>query len=107
MINTEARQAIRPRGTADPHLSELVYVLLNDSLAVLGKISPPKLSERERTVLAFLAQGFRTAEIAERLQIKEVTVNLHIQNARKRLHAPTREAAVARAVSWGLIKFET
>jgi DNA-binding HTH domain-containing proteins len=64
---------------------------------------PPRLSPRELDVLFLLAAGDRPARIASLLGIKEVTVHLHIRSARTKLGAATREAAVARAVNYGLI----
>lgn len=66
----------------------------------------PALSPRELSTLKLLAEGKRPSEISSRLGIKEVTVHLHIRNARTKLQAQTREAAVARAMSRGLFTIE-
>lgn len=62
------------------------------------------LSPRERDCLAHLAAGLRTQQIADRLAIRPVTVEMHIRNAREKLQANTREQALAKAISWGLLK---
>ncbi len=61
------------------------------------------LSPREHDCLAFLAAGLRTQQIADRLGIKPVTVELHVRGARTKLNAQTREQAVAKAISRGLL----
>lgn len=61
------------------------------------------LSPREHDCLAYLAAGLRTQQIADRLGIKPVTVELHVRGARTKLNAQTREQAVAKAISRGLL----
>jgi len=56
----------------------------------------PELSHRERDCLAFMADGRRDKEIADRLDITEATVRFHIDNARRKLGAKNRAQAVAR-----------
>ncbi len=63
-----------------------------------------RLTAREREVLLWLAKGMRVAEIADRLKLAEVTVNLHVANAKKKLGAATREQAVAKAVLLGAVQ---
>jgi two-component system, NarL family, nitrate/nitrite response regulator NarL len=61
------------------------------------------LSRREREVLAQVADGRRTAEIARGLRIGESTVKTHISNAAEKLGASNRAAAVATAIRVGLL----
>jgi two-component system nitrate/nitrite response regulator NarL len=65
--------------------------------------SQVKLSPREHQVLAELAQGATTAEIAATLVIAESTVKTHIHHVLKKLGASNRTEAVARATSMGLL----
>ncbi len=60
-----------------------------------------RLSARERDCLSFMALGLRTGRIAEKLKLSEVTVELHLRNARKKLRASTTAQAVARAITFG------
>ncbi len=46
------------------------------------------LSDREKEVLSFAAQGLRRKEIASRLQISENTVSQHLANIRDKLDLP-------------------
>ncbi|MCR9136013.1 MAG: LuxR C-terminal-related transcriptional regulator [Alphaproteobacteria bacterium] len=59
------------------------------------------LTNREIESLCWLAVGLRTDQIAERMGVRPVTVDLHIRNARIRLGARTREQALAIAIQQG------
>jgi DNA-binding CsgD family transcriptional regulator len=63
-----------------------------------------RLSPRERECLLWLSRGLRTAAIADRLGIAQVTVDLHFRGARRKLGAATREEALARAIVHGLLQ---
>ncbi len=62
-----------------------------------------ELTERERECMLWLARGLRTAEIADRLNIAAVTVDLHFKRVRTKLAAATREEALAKAILSGEI----
>ena len=61
------------------------------------------LSPRERECLTLLASGLRNTAIAHRLSVAESTVEMHLQNARRKLGARTREQALVAALSRGEI----
>lgn len=61
------------------------------------------LSDRERSVLSLHATGLQTSEVAERLRISERSVREYVLRARNKLAAPSRAAAIARAVAAGRI----
>jgi PAS domain S-box-containing protein len=65
-----------------------------------------KLTDREREVLALLAQGLSTEEIAQLLSISAFTVRNHIQNTLHKLHFHSRLEAVAYAFEHGLVSKE-
>ena len=67
-------------------------------------IADSGLSPREIQCLQRLAKGSRNDRIADTLGISLPTVKLHLQNARRKLRASTREQAIARAVYLGLIE---
>ncbi|MBT8154261.1 hypothetical protein KMP13_10195 [Epibacterium ulvae] len=50
-----------------------------------------------------MAQGYKTARIAEKLGVTEATVTLHFGAARKALGANTREQALVIALQHGLL----
>lgn len=60
------------------------------------------ISPRESEVLALLAKGATTADIANALTISENTVKTHVSRILKKLDASNRAEAVARAVALGL-----
>lgn len=61
------------------------------------------LSPRESECLQWTARGLRTKEIAARMGLRPVTVELYLKNARRKLNAATREQAVAIALTNGHI----
>lgn len=61
------------------------------------------LSKRELETLCLLAKGLSNRQIAERLGISLPTVAMHLQGARRKLGATTREHAVAIGVTLGKI----
>lgn len=63
----------------------------------------PKLSGRERDVLALVAQGRSNREIAKLLYVTEATVKTHLVHAFSKLGADSRTQAVALARSHGLL----
>ncbi len=63
-------------------------------------------SQRELQCLLGVASGQTTIKIAKELGISKRTVDHHIANTMLKLAAPTRSAAVALAVTRGLIQIE-
>ncbi len=61
------------------------------------------LSRRERVVLAALADGYVTEDIAEALVLSPHTVRSHVKAAMRKLDARTRAHAVAIALGAGAI----
>lgn len=83
----------------DVHLLCLIaHTRIND-LSVNAPEAAGRLTSRERECLSWLTAGLRNKEIATRLGIQPVTVELHLTNARRKLGARTREEAVAKAVA--------
>lgn len=62
------------------------------------------LTAREMECLTALTEGLTSEGIARRLSISVPTVTMHLTNARRKLHAATREQAVAIALRTGLVK---
>jgi DNA-binding CsgD family transcriptional regulator len=64
---------------------------------------PVLLSDREREVLALVAQGLSDQEIGQQLFLSRHTVHRHVANIRQKLGRTTRTAAVAEAARLGLL----
>src|SRR4051812_49098472 len=63
----------------------------------------PQLTDRERQVLAMLATGHTTSDIAARLVMSPKTVRNHLSNIFAKLHVVDRTQAILRAREAGLI----
>ena len=77
-------RAIRAAGSGDAIFSPGIAVKLVDYFAALQPgHSPqvfPELSSREREILQLLAQGYKNAEIADRLVVSPKTVRNYVSN---------------------------
>jgi len=62
----------------------------------------PGLTDREREVLALLAQGLSNRELADRMGISLKTVRNHVSNILAKLQVADRTEAIARARAAGL-----
>jgi DNA-binding NarL/FixJ family response regulator len=63
----------------------------------------PKLTERERAILAAVVTGMTTAEIARHLWISEHTIKFHLTNIYRKLGVGNRAGAVRHALEAGLV----
>ncbi len=70
-----------------------------------GSVEPlvEELTDREREVLALMAEGLPNKTIAQRLEITEHTVKFHVNAVLRKLGAQSRTEAVVRATRLGLI----
>jgi DNA-binding CsgD family transcriptional regulator len=73
------------------------------AVCILGLHIPgnlARLSQRERDVLDWLAQGFETREIAEKLDVSISTIHTHLKHAREKLGLPNLEALISFAARY-------
>jgi HD-GYP domain-containing protein (c-di-GMP phosphodiesterase class II) len=63
---------------------------------------PARLTEREAEVVALLARGLQTKQVARRLGISVKTADHHVQNAYAKMGVSTRAAAALFAMQHGL-----
>ena len=68
-----------------------------------GRPTLARLTEREQQVLALIAQGHPTREVAQELCYSERTVKNVLHDVVTKLNARSRSQAVAHAVREGLI----
>ncbi|HET6551769.1 MAG TPA: response regulator transcription factor [Solirubrobacter sp.] len=64
----------------------------------------PVLTPRELAVLALVAEGLATHQIAARLKVAPATVKSHLRSINHKLDVPDRTSAVAAAMRRGLLE---
>jgi len=64
---------------------------------------PAGLTEREVEVIALLARGLQTKQVARELEISAKTADRHIQNAYRKIGVSSRAAATVFAMEHGLV----
>jgi two-component system, NarL family, response regulator LiaR len=98
---SELRRAIKAAAAGQVHLSPQASASLVRQLQ-----SPPPteaLTERETDVLRLLVQGCSNREIAQRLQITEDTVKVHVRHILSKLGVQSRTQAVLCAIRFDLV----
>lgn len=96
------KAARRGEATLHPTVAARLMHELNNT-----RTSPlDELTDREREVLACIAQGMSNAVIAERLIITERTVKTHVSNILSKLHLQDRTQAALLAVRERLVSLD-
>lgn len=85
----------------EPQVTAALLNLLNREETAQHGSGPPDLSEREREVLALIAQGLGNKEIAEALFISEKTVKTHVANILEKLQVKSRTQAALYTTKMG------
>ena len=96
-----------PRATRQPIVA--VHRVIRRRLETSGRRFTRRsadLTEGEREVLAELAAGLTTDEVAEALHVSPHTVRSRLKTALRKVGAKTREQAVAIAIREGAIDLE-
>jgi DNA-binding NarL/FixJ family response regulator len=100
--------AIRTVAAGEALLSPAVTKRVIGRFTRLARPEPPKgvdeLTEREREVLALIAEGRSNAEIAQELFISETTVKTHVTHVLQKLGLRDRVQAVVLAYQSGLVE---
>ncbi len=85
---------------------EAAFTRMPPGARVASAAPVPQLTPREREVLTLLAETDRRSEIASRLFVSLNTVKAQLRSLYAKLDASTREQALARAISLGLLRPE-
>jgi two-component system NarL family response regulator len=93
-------QAVRSVCAGGSHVSSHIEAKLR------ARESQPPLTPREIEVLQMLANGGTRREIAERLNITEETIHVHLKNIYSKLQVPDRGSAVNVALRRGLVHID-
>ena len=100
--------AIRTVAAGDALLSPSVTKRVIDQFSRLPRHEPPEelaeLTEREREVLALIAEGRSNSEIGKALFISETTVKTHVTHVLQKLGLRDRVQAVVLAYQAGLVE---
>jgi DNA-binding NarL/FixJ family response regulator len=100
----EVTSAVRAAASGEALISPEMLARLLPRLGRTGTAArPQELTEREREVLALLADGLTNAAIAERLVVSVHTVRNHIANLSAKLGAHSKLEALSIAVREGLL----
>ena len=94
----QIRESVRRVAAGESLLPARIAAKLAESMA------HPELSERERQVLQYMANGRSNKEIGQVLYISENTVKAHVKSILTKLDAMGRTEAIAIATKRGLIK---
>lgn len=86
------------------HLSTAIHQKMTELAGIKKKRSHENLTARELECLGWTADGKTAWEIASILKISERTANFHLHNAMHKLGAVNKPHAVAKAISWGVIR---
>jgi len=99
------RAAARGETLLKPEIMTRVLSLAEGARqTVKGNILAIELSEREKEVLAAVARGERSKEVAIHLGISERTVKAHLANIYGKLGVDSRAAAISVAMQKGLLR---
>jgi len=94
----QIRESVRRVAAGESLLPSSIAAKLAESMA------HPELSERERQVLQYVANGRSNKEVGQILYISENTVKAHVKSILTKLDAMGRTEAIAIAIKRGLIK---
>lgn len=100
-LKPEILRAIRSVNSGEAIFGPAIAKRLMQYFAAAQPSAPPlafpELSDREREILALVAQHYTNGEIAERLAISPKTVRNHVSNIFTKLQVADRAAAILRA----------
>ena len=96
--------AIRTVAAGGTIFAEELHAGMADEIRRRASLAQERLTEREREILARMAEGKSAPQIAEELFLSPATVKTHQRNVYEKLGVSDRAAAVAEAMRRGLIR---
>lgn len=102
---TTAIRTLAAGGTCiEPVITERIMRALDGSgVSFESADLPEPLTDREKTILRFLAGGYSNREISDLLKISDGTVKNHISSVLSKLGVRDRTRAVLKAIDLGLM----
>ena len=100
----EICEAIAIAARGEVALAPEMQSALAGELRLRAPARGPRLSDREAEILALLADGLSSGEIAHELSVSATTVKSHLRHLYDKLEVSDRAAAVARAMRSGLLE---
>jgi two-component system nitrate/nitrite response regulator NarL len=97
-------EAIAAVARGDVVLPPTVHTGLAEQIREQYDFDQPRLTDREREVLALIADGSSAPEIGSRLHLSTGTVKTHMRNLYDKLGVNDRAAAVAEAMRRGMLQ---
>lgn len=101
--SNEVIQAIRTVARGESIIHPSMTKKLLDFHQEQNNSQVSELTEREKETLALLVEGLTNKDIAERLNISDKTVKIHVSNIFKKLNVKSRSQAVIHAVQYQLV----
>ena len=96
--------AIRAVAAGETIFAEEFHGGMGEEIRRRSSLAQERLTEREREILASMAEGKSAPQIAEALFLSPATVKTHQRNVYEKLGVSDRAAAVAEAMRRGLIR---
>ena len=96
------QSAYAGRSSIAPRIAKLMIQMINLPSPHLPHL-PEGLSEAERRILTYVAQGWQNKEIAYHLGLSQTTVHAHVSRILSKLHLQSRTQAALYALKHGLV----
>jgi DNA-binding NarL/FixJ family response regulator len=99
-VSAAIQDVVKDGAPMSPSIARLVVGILKTSDSMESETSTSDLvvllSQREREVLEHLAEGYRYAEIAERLSVATTTIKTHVKSIYRKLEVRNSAEAIKR-----------
>ncbi len=99
-VVTAIRQVLAGKVYVNDKVKDLILANIADTPKKKGKSPIERLTNREREVFAYIAKGFSTREIAEKLHLSVKTIGTHKEKIKDKLKLKHANELVRFAVHW-------